>query len=400
MRIAHLGKFYPPAPGGIESHVRALAHAQAELGAQVEVLCVNHMAPSGQEVTWRVLSATSDCDEWDGPVHIERLGRIAGVSRLELCPSLLRAVTAVCRRADVVHVHAPNVTMYLALLATRTNAPLIVSHHSDVVKQVILGRLFAPAERRILRRAALVFSPSSSYAAGSARLSQIAEKVRVLPLGIDLTPYQQPSAAARDFARELWGSYGWPLWLCVGRLVYYKGLDVALQALRDAPGRLVIVGRGPLRATLEKLAREMNIHQRLTLLDELSPDQLVGAYLAATALWFPSVARSESFGLVQVEAMASGCPVLNTQIPNSGVPWVSQDGVSGLTVAPGDAHALAVAARQLAESDALRARLSDGGRKRAASEFDARVMGRRSLEYYEQALRARSRPRLEAPASL
>jgi rhamnosyl/mannosyltransferase len=386
LRVCHLGKFYPPAPGGIESHVRTLARAQAELGAEVEVVCVNHASPSGADVTWRALQRSMDIEEWDGRVRVTRLGRIFGLSRLEVCPSLLAVLARACRRADLVHVHAPNVTMYLALITRRLEVPLVVTHHSDVIKQRHLGRLFSPVERRVLTRAAQVFSDSAQYVEGSRSLQGVGGRLRVLPLGIDLEPFLRPSAAALGFAAELVREHGSLLWLAVGRLIYYKGLDVALRALVRVPGKLVIVGRGPMAASLRRLADELHVAGRVVWLDFLEPARLVGAYLVAKALWFPSVARSEGFGLVQVEAMASGCPVLNTAIVGSGVTWVSQDGVSGLTVPPGDADALALAARQLLENPALAQRLSQGGRERARAEFTGELMARRSLEFYAAAL--------------
>lgn len=382
LRICHLGKFYPPAPGGIETHVRSLARAQAELGADVEVLCVNHAATSGVDVTWQMFGRSSDVEEWDGPVRVTRLGRLGGVSRLELCPSLIPALFRACRRADLVHVHAPNVTMYLALSTRRLQVPLVVSHHSDVIKQRHLGRLFAPVERLVLGRAAQVFSNSAGYVEGSRLLQRFADKLSVLPLGIDLMPFQEPAAAARDFAAQLRHEHGNPLWLAVGRLIYYKGLEVALRALCKVPGKLLIIGRGPLQAPLQRLALELGVGERVVWLDFLEPTELVGAYLAARALWFPSTHRSEAFGLVQVEAMASGCPVLNTDIPGSGVAWVSLDGVSGLTVPTGDADALAAAAQRLLDDPDLSERLSAGGRRRARAEFSDTLMARRSLEAY------------------
>jgi rhamnosyl/mannosyltransferase len=382
LRVCHLGKFYPPAPGGIESHVRTLAQAQTELGAEVEVVCVNHATSSGEDVTWRALGRSSTLEEWDGHVRVTRLGRLAGFSRLELCPALVTLVGRACRRSDIVHVHAPNVTMYLALLTLRLDVPLIVTHHSDVVKQRHLGRVFAPVERVILGRAAQVFSCSAPYVRGSRALSALEAKLRILPLGIDLEPFQEPSARARSFADELLRQHGAPLWLSVGRLIYYKGLDVALQALQQVPGKLLVIGRGPMESELKELARRRGVADRVVWFDYLDSTRLVGAYLAARALWFPSIARSEGFGLVQVEAMASGCPVLNTSIPDSGVAWVSLDGVSGLTTAPGDARALALAARRLLEDPELSGRLARGGRQRAQTEFSAALMARRSLDFY------------------
>src|ERR1019366_8992722 len=107
--------------------------------------------------------------------------------------------------------------------------------------------------------------------------------------------------------------------------------------------------------------------------------------------WFPSNARSEGFGLVQVEAMASGCPVINTSVPHSGVSWVSRDGESGLTIPVGDSEALAAASRRLLDERGLRDRLRDVAVARARREFDDGVMAHRSLDLYAQAIEGPSR---------
>ncbi len=125
-------------------------------------------------------------------------------------------------------------------------------------------------------------------------------------------------------------------------------------------------------------------------------DEVVGAYHAATALWFPSNARSESFGLVQVEAMASACPVINTAIPGSGVPWVSRHEESGLTVPMDDAEALAQSANRLLTESGLRERLAAGARARACREFDHRLMAVRCLSAYRSILAGKA-PTTEEP---
>jgi rhamnosyl/mannosyltransferase len=221
-------------------------------------------------------------------------------------------------------------------------------------------------------------------------------KVRPLPLGIELAPYLQPSPAALE-AESHWRAQagGGPLWLMVGRLVYYKGLFTALEALAHAPGRLVVVGQGPLEAEGRERARALGVEGRVTWAGYLPPDALTGAYRAATALWFPSNARSEAYGLSQVEAMASALPVLNTAIAHSGVPWVSRDEETGLTVPVGDARALARAARRLVEEPGLAKRLGAEARRRAVAEFGHDVMAARSLALYAEVL---GRPAPEAEA--
>src|SRR5262249_24862216 len=151
-------------------------------------------------------------------------------------------------------------------------------------------------------------------------------------------------------------------------------------------GTLMVIGTGPLQEDLRRLAGELGVGGRTVWRGYANADELVGAYHAASALWFPSNARSEGFGLVQVEAMASGCPVINAAIPDSGVAWVGPQGESGLTTAVNDPAGLAGAARRLLSESGLRERLSTGARERACREFDYRVMGERSLDIYQQVL--------------
>jgi rhamnosyl/mannosyltransferase len=407
LRICHLGKFYPPAPGGVETHVQTLARAQARLGARVEVICVNHQDARGNDVTWDALRRTSTVIEDDRGVRVTRIGRRASVSRLDVCPSL-PAVLSTLRDegVDVVHVHAPNPTMFLALAAMPRFPTLVVTHHSDVVRQRILGRFFSPLERRVHKRTALVLSDSEAYVGGSPILKALGSKVRALPLGLDLSPFLQPSAKAMMWEAKLRQDFGQPLWVAVGRLVYYKGLITAIDALKNVPGRLLVIGKGPLEAALRARAKERHVADRIEWLGQVDDDKLVGAYRAATALWFPSNARSEGFGLVQVEAMASGCPVINTAIPHSGVSWVSRHGETGLTIPVGDHDALAAVSRRLLEEPELRERLSRGAVERVRREFDDEVMGRRSLDFYLQLVMvakgqggARSRRRDDVPVS-
>ncbi len=326
-----------------------------------------------------------DAPESDGPVAVVRVGRWASVAKFDVAPGL----TATLRRLladppDVWHLHAPNVTMMLAALALPRLWPLVITHHADIDRHHGLRHLVRPLETRLYRRADLVLATSPPAIGGSPLLTKFRAKVEVLPLGLDLRPFTDPSPAARTCAECYRYNDPGPLWVTVGRLVPYKALGVALHALRRVPGTLLVVGTGPMGATWRALAGALGVADRVVWCGQASPDALVGAYHAATAHWFPSNAPAEGFGLVQVEAMASGCPTVNAAVPHSGVGWVCRDGVAGLTVPVDDPAAFADAANRLLTEPGLRDRLSAGGRLDAARRFTAEVMAARCEELYRR----------------
>ena len=371
-RVCHLSKYYPPAPGGIETHVRTLAIAQAEAGASVRVFCVNH-------------AGSSTVVERDGPVEVTRFGRAASGAKLEFCPGLPAAIARV--EADVLHLQVPNPTMILALLKAGSRLPMVVTYQSDVIRQRLRAAAFRPLERLLYRKASAVLTTSPGYAGGSPFLARYRDRTEVVPLGIDLAPYLEPTEAHRVEAAAIRARHPGPIWLGCGRMVYYKGFSNAIRAMRRAPGTLILIGGGPDLESLREEARASGVANRVVFAGNLPHyHDLIPYYLAAEAFWFPSNARSEAYGLVQVEAMACGVPVINAAIPHSGVAWVSRDGETGLTVAVDDPEALADAAIRLAGDRALRDRLGAAARERATLEFDHRLMARRTLAVYDRVL--------------
>ena len=394
LHICHLGKYYPPAPGGIEAHVQTLARAQAALGHRVQVICVNHGQANHRVSSTIGFQATPTENDMDGAIPIRRIGRRVSIKGLDICSGLHAALRSIGRQnVDIVHLHTPNPTMLLALARTNLKIPMVIMHHSDIIRQRVLKVALRPFEHLVYNRAACILCSNPLLRDGSNVLQKYVDRVRVVPMGIDLDPYLHPSAEAVAFSDRLRSDHGSPLWVAVGRLVYYKGLHTAIRALAGVPGKLLIIGSGPLKSQLLELAAALGVADRVVWMDYAQPHELVGAYHAATAFWFPSNARSEAFGLVQVEAMASGCPVINTNISGSGVPWVSRHEQSGLTVPIDDPEAFTAAARRLLEEPGLRQRLSDGARQLATSEFDQMIMGRRSVEIYHQILNHTCHPR-------
>jgi rhamnosyl/mannosyltransferase len=365
------------------------------------VVVVNHATADGRDVTFRTLGRTPETVEADGPVTVYRAGRWASLARLDVAPGLVGVLRRVLRDPpDVWHLHAPNVTLMLAVLASPRIRPLVVTHHSDIVRQRVLRYAVRPLEHAVYGRAARLLVTSPPYLDGSDTLQPYRAKVEALPLGLDLTPFQDPSAKAIEHTRVIRERHPGPIWLSVGRLVYYKALDVALRALREVPGTYVVIGTGPMGERWRSLAVELGVADRVVWLGQATADELAGAYRAATALWFPSTVRSEGFGLVQVEAMASGCPVVNAAIPHSGVPWVCRHEEAGLTVPVNDPTTFAAASRRLLDEPGLRERLAVEGRKQAAERFDHRTMAERSLAIYREVQSRQLAPRVASSSQL
>jgi len=367
--ILHLGKFYPPHHGGIETHLATLCRGLAQ-AATVEAIVAN----DGRR------SVTEDLDG----VRVRRLGTIGTPASTPICPSMIGAIRST--PADLIHLHVPNPYPALALLLSGCAAPLVIGWHSDVVRQKQLARLFAPIERAIVRRAAALIASSPNYLDSSPILARNRARVHVIPYGIEPTEFQPRDPARIAQLRE---RYGPRIVLGVGRLVYYKGFENLIHAMAGVAGHLLIVGEGPLRPRLERTARAAGVDVRVSFLGDLSRDELIDTYQACDVFVLPAVARSEAFGIVQLEAMACGKPVVNTRLA-SGVPFVSIDEETGITVEPAQPAALAAALNLLLDDRELCERYGAAGLRRVREHFSAAAMVERTLSLYREILAGRS----------
>jgi rhamnosyl/mannosyltransferase len=310
-------------------------------------------------------------------VPVARVGTVATLASQPVSPGLSRALRA--EEPDLVHLHWPNPGAALAWLASGHRGPLVVTYHSDVVRQRLLGRALAALTHHVLARASAILVSSPGYLSSSPVLRAHAARCHVVPFGIDAARFGRPDPAQADAIRARFGPR---IVLGAGRLVSYKGFRYLVRAMREVDATLVIAGDGPERASLERAAREDGVEGRVHFAGAV-PD-LAPWYHAADVFAFPSVARSEAFGLVQLEAMACGLPVVNTAL-DTGVPFVSQHGVTGLTVPPADPAALAAALRRLLDDPALREAYGRAGAHRAREELTERRMLGRTLALYRTA---------------
>jgi rhamnosyl/mannosyltransferase len=276
------------------------------------------------------------------------------------------------------HLHEPFPLGTLALLlhsAGSRTLPAVVTWHSDVVRQRALKPIHTALARQLLRRVAFIHVPSEAHITSSEILPDFREKVRVIPFIVDVEAMRRQPERRLAIDLRNWAS-GSPLALVVARLVYYKGVDVLLDALALSPcARLVVVGDGPLRNQLSRHAIALGVADRVRWLGTVTDDDLVGAFSAADFFVLPSVARSEAFGLVQVEAMAAGLPVISTRL-GTAVEVVNIDDTTGLLVEPRNPGALADALRRLSNDVTLRARLAAGALEHAKHFAESQLVER------------------------
>jgi len=282
--------------------------------------------------------------------------------------------------ADVVVVHVPNPTAELGYLLARPRGALVVRYQSDVVRQATAMRLYGPVQMTFLRKAAIILASSAQYLETSTTLQPVRERCRVVPLGILPEEFAFDDAARIE---ALHARYGGAFVLFSGRHRYYKGIEYLVRAAKDIRAPVVIAGEGPERPRCQALADELGVEAAFP--GALEPDDLVAHLHACSVFVFPSIARSEAFGLSMLEAHACGKPVVATRL-GTGVEYVNLDGQTGINVAPGEAGALAEAVNSLIEDDARRAEMGAFARMRVTTDFHAEDVARREFELYKKAL--------------
>ena len=303
-------------------------------------------------------------------VAVERVHSFRDVLSMPLAPTyplwLWRRITG----HDLCALHAPFPLADLVFaLGFGRRRPLVVHWHADIVTHASLRPLVEPLMRRTLRRAEAIIVSDAVLLRKTPLLREFADKVHVVPFGIDTSKYDR-AALARSRERIDRAEHPKVVLAC-GRLVPYKGFDVLLSAAAGQDFDVWIVGEGRERERLEQLAGRLGLGERVRLLGCVSDDELLGLMAKADVFVMPSVTSAETFGLAQLEAMAAGLPVVNTAL-DTAVPLIARDGIEAITVPPGNHDVLSEAIKTLMDDEPLRDRMGRAGRLRAQSVYSVR----------------------------
>lgn len=366
MKILQLGKFYP-IRGGVEKVMWDLTRGLSERGTDCDMLCAElgirepHIIQMNAH--GRVICL---------PAKTKKAGTM-------IAPKMIGWLRRHKDEYDIIHIHHPDPMACLTLRLSGYRGRVIVHWHSDIVSQRFFLTFYRPLQRWMLRRSDTVVGTSPVYLRESPDLRKFQDKTLAVPIGID--PVLPDAGKVASFRARYPGK---KIILSLGRMIPYKGYAFLVGAMAYLPDDyvLVLAGEGPQRPALEKLAKEQGNEKRIIFTGYVEDDDVPTLFGACDVFVLSSVMKTEAFGIVQLEAFSCGRPVVATKIPESGVSWVNEDGVSGINVPVSDAQAIAGAVQKICGSGWQR--YSDGARARFERWFRYETMIEKIEELYEK----------------
>lgn len=366
MKILQLGKFYP-VEGGVEKVMYDLMTGLSESGVVCDMLCASNIN-GGRTMVINDYARLMICRAW--------MKKAATM----ISPEMILLLHKICCRYDIVHVHHPDPMACLALFLSGYKGKVVVHWHSDICKQKMLLKFYIPLQKWLLRRADVIIGTTPIYLEESPYLRGMSWKFACLPIGVDAmssTP-EKVESVKRSFG-------GRKIVFSLGRLVAYKGYCYLVDAARYLSDDFVVLigGMGDLKDELQRQIDRLGLNEKVKLLGFV-PDELLSAYYEACDLFcLSSVQKTEAFGIVQVEAMSFGKPVVATLIPHSGVSWVNEHGVSGLNVQSKDSEALADAIMKITNDRKVYQTYSRNAFERYRNMFTKKKMVDRCIKIYQ-----------------
>lgn len=369
LRVLQLGKFFP-IKGGVEKVAYDLTTGLSEQGIYCDMMCAvihghNQQIPLNENAkiigchTWLKLAATM------------------------ISPAMIWTLRKRCKQYDIIHVHHPDPMACLALFLSGYKGKVVLHWHSDILQQKTLLAFYKPLQKWLIRRAEKIIGTTPVYLSESPFLQRVQNKTVCLPIGVERMRFE------KEDAEKLKSEYpGKKIVFSLGRLVTYKGYDSLIDAAQYLSDDYVVLigGTGRLENRLQKRIEILGIQSKVKLLGHIDKEKLSAYYGACDVFCLSSIQKTEAFGIVQIEAMSCGKPVVATRIPGSGVSWVNTHGVSGLNVTPGNAPQLAEAIRNITENEAVYRKYSEGASQRYQELFTRERMIKGCLHIYREIL--------------
>ena len=353
MKILQINKLYYPVIGGIETIVKDIAHGlNNKDNITIDVLACQKKGKREESIidgikTYKAAS----------------FGKFLG---MPLSFDFFKLFFEIKNNYDVFIIHFP-FPLATLLIPFIPKEKFIIYYHSDIVKQKIAQIPFLPFINLSLKKAKKILVSGKNIVVSSSLLKKYKNKCEIIPFGIDTLFTEEDYNTAQKIKSQYLKN---KLILSVGRLVYYKGFEYAIRSMTNINANLLVIGTGPEEKKLKHLIKENKLENKVFI---IPPQPKLAPYLlAADVFLFPSTERSEAFGLVQIEAMSAGLPIVNTYL-NTAVEEVSLNEVSGLTIKPKNVKAISEAINKILENESIKIEYSNNAKKRYKELFTKEI---------------------------
>lgn len=348
-KITHVTRYAYPHIGGIEAVISQINASLPNEDFEKEVLCCSNTEKSSYE----------------NGVKYNRCKFLFEFAANTISPEFIWKLSRV--NTDILHYHMPFIFAVIAHFIARPKyKKLYITYHSDIIGYDKIMKPFWFIYKKFIKQADKIHVLSPNIIESSKIINPYKEKCVVIPQGINLEDKSNDEEVNK--IKEKYK--GRKILFSLGRLVKYKGFIYGIEAMKKVDNAIYLIGgSGPLKKDFENYIKANHLEDKVGLLGRIEDNDLDNYYKACDIYLFPSIMQSEAFGIVQLEAMKYGKPVINTNL-GTGVNYVSIHNETGLTVEPKNSEQLANAINKLLNDDKLRETLGQNARIRVEKYFN------------------------------
>jgi glycosyltransferase involved in cell wall biosynthesis len=368
MKVLHLGKFCPPNEGGIEVFSFDLLEALNKKGIKADLLCFCENTREDNYNGFKFFACKMNLKLNSAPLSYD----------------YIKTFRKIVKHYDIIHVHSPN--PLAEILTLITDKKVIIHWHSDIVRQKISYLLYRPIQQKVLKKADKIIATSPQYLETSKQIKNFKGKAMVIPSGLNPKRLRINEQDLREFDKIKEKINNKKVVLAVGRLVEYKGFEYLVEASQFLKDDIIVLiaGGGPLYGTLKSKIEKLNLKDKVLMLGRVNN---VSVYMKNCDVFcLPSISRNEAFGLVLVEALYFGKPLVTTDVEGSGMNYVNKHNETGLVVPPKNSKALAEAINTILSNEKLYEKFSKNALERF-KEFEIDSVADKILNLYQEVLK-------------
>ncbi|MFC7347705.1 glycosyltransferase [Chryseobacterium zhengzhouense] len=370
MKILQFGKAYPPANlGGVEVVIQLLTEGLNDDNIVCDALGVNDKAEYVEE------------EYKTGTIYRSKL-MIKKFSTL-FSFQVIKILRKIQNDYDILHIHSPDPMAAIALLLTRPKVPIVLHWHSDILRQKFFLFFYKPLLLWLMKKSSVIIATSPNYIKGSKILEQFKNKCQVVPIGINVKQSNVEPENNRFLSLN-----NKNIIFSLGRLAYYKGFEYLIKAATFLPkdSIIVIAGEGEEREKLERIIKDNKLEHRVLLPGKITDLEKDFLFKKSKIFALSSIFKTEAYAIVQVEALSYGLPIVSTKIPGSGVDWVNQDNITGITVPIKNSVELGEAINKIINDENLYTKFSKNALSRYHSELTRDIMIKKVLSIYNDVI--------------